>query len=118
MAVIVFDDTPSGKCGVYSVSKGKLKILGMSWEQDRCRNESTSERKRERGGEGESEKDKNRRYASAGNTDERRPRLARVCDKQEGKKNKLTNNAVDFAQTDNTLNASFTHLLCFPPSLY
>lgn len=33
-------------------------------------------------------------------------------------KNKLTNNAVDFVQTDNTLSASFTHLFCFPPSLY
>lgn len=66
MTVMVFYDTPSAKCDVYSVPKGKLKILQRLWKQDRCKNESN------RGSEGEREraKDKNGRYASAGNTDE------------------------------------------------
>lgn len=43
MTVIIFYDTPSEKCDVYSVSKGKLKILRMLWEQERCRNERERE---------------------------------------------------------------------------
>lgn len=44
MTVIIFYDTPSEKCDVYSVSKGKLKILRMLWEQERCRNERERDR--------------------------------------------------------------------------
>lgn len=48
ITLIVFYDTPSAKCDVYSVPKGNLKILVMLWEQDRCKDESKRERKRER----------------------------------------------------------------------
>lgn len=53
MTVMAFHDTPSEKCAVYSVSLGPMKILRMSWEQDRCKNESERERHRERGREKE-----------------------------------------------------------------
>lgn len=101
MTVMVFYDTPSAKCDVYSVPKGKLKILRMLWKQDRCKNQSN--RGSKRGSEGESERAKDK----TGDThlrgiQTRRPRLARVFDKQGEKKTKLTNNEVDFAQTDNT----------------
>lgn len=51
MTVIIFYDTPSEKCDVYSVSKGKLKILRMLWEQERCKNERERQRAKDKTGD-------------------------------------------------------------------
>lgn len=55
MTVIIFYDSPSEKCDVHSVSKGKLKILSCGSKKG-AKNER--KRDRERDGEKEREKDK------------------------------------------------------------
>lgn len=77
---------------------------------------SERERKIKREGESERAKDKTgdmhlRGIQMRGDPD------WRVCVTSKGE-NKQTNNGVDFAETENPLNASFSHLFCFPSYLY